>query len=63
MEYKTFIETFFNWYDASTWLSHHIDEVDLDDWVIEQASINYINNAWRAGFSVSKRQTEMQLDS
>lgn len=63
MEYNSFIETFFNWYDASTWLAAHIEELDTDKWVIEQASINYIDGIWRAGFVISKRQMEMNLDS
>lgn len=60
---RTYIETFLNYEDAEVWLSRHLQEFkenDEDhDWVIEQASINYINHQWRAGFVMSRKQGEL----
>ena len=61
MEYRTAIETFFNWYDAAVWLENQIKHKP-DDMQISNAEIKYINNSWRAAFSCSDKQMELPLD-
>jgi len=61
MEYRTAIETFFNWYDAAVWLEGQIKYLP-EGMKIETAEIKYINNAWRAAFSCSDNQMELPLD-
>jgi hypothetical protein len=60
-ESYTSIETFLNYEDARTWLDGHVSDFKElgDEYVLEQASINYINHQWRAGFVVSKTQGDL----
>lgn len=61
VEHRTYIETFFNFHDACTWIDHHLDEHDKSEWYLEQCSINLINGSYRAGVVFSKLQTEFDI--
>lgn len=56
------VETFFNWYDANTWIEGNLEDFPADEYTIEQCSINLMpSGGYRAGFVVSKRQQEMEI--
>lgn len=58
----SFVETFFNWYEASTWVEGHLRDVDMEVWHIEQCSVNLMpNGTFRAGIVFSQRQKELEL--
>lgn len=56
---RTFIETFFNFQEASLWIEKHLEEYDSKEWFLEQCSINLINGGYRCGVVFSKAQMEM----
>lgn len=67
MKSLSFVETFFNGYDAITYLEGHLrdfyDDHKDKGWVIEQASINYMpGGSWRVGFVISRSQGELFND-
>lgn len=53
------VETFFNYDDASNWLEKHVDTAKKTGFVIDEAHINYVNNAWRAGIITSHPQGDL----
>jgi hypothetical protein len=61
VEHRTFIETFFDFHDACTWVDHHLDDHDKNEWHLEQCSINLINGGYRAGVVFSKLQPEFDI--
>lgn len=56
----SFVETFFNWHDAVTWIEGHLADFDLDHWSVEQCSVNLMpNGSYRAGIVFAQRQKEL----
>ena len=53
------VTTFMDLADATMWLESSLNQYDLDEWVIENASIVYMSNRWRAGYIMSRKQKEM----
>lgn len=48
----SYVQTFFDFNDASTWIEKHMEEhPKKDGWVMEQFGINLVNHAYRAGIS------------
>ena len=63
---KSFVDTFFNWFDASDWITGHITDFgswdDTDDWSIHELEIKLMSSgAYRAGIVFSKKQMEMDV--
>ena len=63
MHTQTFVETFFDFYDAYVWLDgHYKDFVKDPDWEITEGQLVMLNGGWRAGISVVKKQGELFSD-
>ena len=62
IESRSFIETFFNFQDACSWVQHHLDEHG-PEWKQEQTSVILMTNgSYRAGVVFSKLQGELDYE-
>lgn len=63
---KSFVDTFFNWFDASDWISNHVTDFatweDTDQWVVHELEIKLMpSGAYRAGIVFVKSQMELDV--
>ncbi len=58
---QTFVEIFFNYEDASTWIDGHIQDFDeKPEWALDDLEIKLMpSGGYRAGITFKSKQVEM----
>jgi hypothetical protein len=54
-----FVESFVDFYGASSWIEGHLRDIEESDMHVYNCSVNYINGMFRAGITFGKRQGEL----
>ena len=61
-EISSFVDMFFNYFDAIDWVEALLDDHNEFDWEIGDLEVKLLDSgAYRAGVTFSRRQTELDF--